>query len=96
MNSDYELKKGDIVVSFRGHDRNKLLAVIESFGDSVIVADGDTRPIEKAKQKNVKHVRYYCGSEELACSIESGVLTDEALRRVLSDVKKNAEIKKFR
>ena len=42
MNSDYRFKRGDVVVSFRGHDRNKFLVVTESFGDSVIVADGRT------------------------------------------------------
>ncbi len=90
MNSDYQLKRGDIVVSFRGHDRNRYLVVTESFDGSVIVADGKTRPIEKAKQKNVRHVRFVGHSEEIEKAFEENGLTDALIRRVLSECDKTA------
>ena len=95
MNSDYRFKRGDVVVSFRGHDRNKFLVVTESFGDSVIVADGRTRPLEKAKMKHVRHVRFVAHSREIAEAIENGTLSDAEIRRVIGECDKSA-VKKFR
>ena len=52
-----EFEKGDIVLSLAGRDKGKLLAVVRTESERVFLADGKERPLEKAKEKNPRHVQ---------------------------------------
>ncbi|MEG1710495.1 MAG: KOW domain-containing RNA-binding protein [Clostridia bacterium] len=84
MREDYTLNIGDIVISFRGHDKGKLLVVLSVNNDKVYVADGDTRKIDKKKFKNVKHIRYKGKvSEQLTTMIVNGNIENCDIKKAL-------------
>lgn len=51
------LEIGDIVQSTKGRDKMKYFCVVGLQGDYVLLSDGDLRPLERPKLKNVKHVK---------------------------------------
>jgi len=93
MREDYTFNVGDAVTSFRGHDRNKVLIITSVNEDEVTVADGDTRPVAKAKRKNIKHVKFVTKSD-LQGAILDGSVTDSMLRKEIKRIKEDTEIKK--
>ncbi len=50
------LKRGSVVRSLAGRDKDSLLAVVEVTEDGVLVCDGKERPVERPKKKNLRHV----------------------------------------
>lgn len=49
---------GDIVVSRKGHDKDKPFVVIAQMNeDFVLIADGKSRTLEKPKLKRKRHLR---------------------------------------
>lgn len=46
-----------MALSDAGHDRGKLYVILEVQGESVLVADGLNKTVEKPKKKNIRHVR---------------------------------------
>ena len=48
---------GQMALSDAGHDRGKLYVILEVQGESVLVADGLNKTVEKPKKKNIRHVR---------------------------------------
>ena len=50
------MKRGDIVVSTAGRDKNSFLAVIGFDRGYILVVDGKRRPLERPKRKNEKHI----------------------------------------
>ncbi|MDD4699108.1 MAG: KOW domain-containing RNA-binding protein [Oscillospiraceae bacterium] len=55
------LEKGRIVRSIAGRDKDLFLVVVGFDGDKVCLSDGRERPLERPKQKNVKHLRLTAG-----------------------------------
>lgn len=51
------LEPGSVVRAIAGRDKNKFFCVVEKTQDSVYLADGKTRRLEKPKRKNVKHIQ---------------------------------------
>lgn len=50
------LKRGSVVRSLAGRDKDSLLAVVEVTENVVLICDGKERPIERPKKKNLRHV----------------------------------------
>lgn len=79
------LERGTVVRSLAGRDREKLLAVIESDNNRVLLCDGKERPIDRPKSKNIRHV------EPIGLTVtEAEMSTNRALKKALGRL--NAEI----
>ena len=50
-------KRGMLAVSMAGHDRGKVYVVWSETEDTVLLTDGDLRPLAKPKKKNKKHIQ---------------------------------------
>ncbi|MDR0884226.1 MAG: KOW domain-containing RNA-binding protein [Oscillospiraceae bacterium] len=50
------LVRGQVVLSTAGRDKNRLLVVVQSATDHVLVADGKERKLAVPKRKNPKHL----------------------------------------
>ena len=76
------LKRGTVVISTAGRDKDYLLVIIRADEKTVTVCDGKERPLEKPKGKNIRHIsptRFTLTEEEMA--------TNRALRRALRRVR---------
>jgi len=51
-----EFKRGQVVKSIAGRDKDRLLVVAEAAEGRVLVIDGKERPLQRPKRKNPKHV----------------------------------------
>ncbi len=52
-----QVKVGDIVLSTYGHDKGNYFAVTFLEGNKAFIADGRNRKFQKAKIKNIKHLK---------------------------------------
>lgn len=75
------LKRGSVVVSLRGRDSKRLMAVLEVECNQALVADGRLRPIEKPKRKNPRHL-----APTGAVLDETSMATNRNLRRALTQL----------
>ena len=50
------LETGNVVKSLAGRDKGKLLAVMQSDENRVLVCDGKERPVDRPKSKNIRHI----------------------------------------
>jgi hypothetical protein len=50
---------GMIVQSKAGHDRMNIFLVMQVRQDRVWLTDGSSRPVEKQKKKNIRHVKVF-------------------------------------
>lgn len=53
-----ELKKGSVVISLKGRDKNRLMCVVEVNKNGVYVCDGKERKLVNPKLKNPKHIMF--------------------------------------
>lgn len=74
------LKSGQIVRSIAGHDKNKFYVIVTAAQNSVTIADGKARKLDKPKRKNVLHVRPTNTVLDL-----SVLTTDKKLRKAIAD-----------
>ena len=51
-----EIRRGTAVRSRAGHDRGRWFAVLGIEGKNALISDGENRPIEKPKKKNIMHL----------------------------------------
>ncbi len=51
-----ELKRGLVVRSVAGRDKDGFFVVLEANGNAAVLCDGKRRSLEHPKQKNVKHL----------------------------------------
>lgn len=77
------LKAGQIVKSIAGHDKDRFYMLVTAEAQSVTIADGKARKLEKPKRKNVLHVR---PTNTLLDTAE--ITTDKKLRKALADYRK--------
>lgn len=79
------MEKGAVVKSLAGRDKGKLLAVMQSDENRVLVCDGKERPVDRPKSKNIRHV------ESVGFSLsENETATNRALKKAIARL--NAEI----
>ena len=45
------------MLSLAGRDKGRLLAIVESREDYVLVCDGKERPLQRPKRKNISHLK---------------------------------------
>lgn len=48
---------GYLAVSLAGHDRNRIYMIMEETETSVLLSDGNIRPVSKMKWKKKKHIQ---------------------------------------
>ena len=76
-----ELQIGHVVYSRAGRDKDGFLAVVAINNDSVMVANGKERPLQRPKKKNRKHI----GLTNTV--LDSGSMsTNRSLRRALNQI----------
>lgn len=77
------LKRGCVVVSSAGRDKDLPMAVLDTDDASgrALVADGRKRRLEAAKWKNVRHLR-----ETGLAVCEASMATNREIRRALADL----------
>ncbi len=78
------MKTFKVVKSVAGRDKGCLLAVIGEYDGRVLICEGRERPLERPKQKNIKHL-VFTGQ----CLNEEELNSNKSLRRAL----KRCEIK---
>ena len=63
---------GDVVMSTKGRDKNKLFLVVDVQGKFAYIVDGKYRKTTAAKKKNVKHLEriFVAGDKKLAMDIK--------------------------
>jgi ribosomal protein L14E/L6E/L27E len=70
-----------VVVSLRGRDGKRTMAVLDVTPEGVWVADGQKRPIERPKRKNPRHL-----APTGAIVDETSMATNRELRRALAEL----------
>ena len=80
------IKPGQVVRSLAGHDAGGYFMVVACEADRVSLADGKRRPLQKPKQKNLRHIRKTNRVLELG-SID----TNQKLRRALAAIRASEE-----
>jgi ribosomal protein L14E/L6E/L27E len=77
-----ELRKGSVVRSKAGRDKDKLMAVIGMDGKALLLCDGKERRLEKPKRKNPRHT---VSTEKVLK--DSEMATNRSLRRALAAIR---------
>jgi ribosomal protein L14E/L6E/L27E len=85
--STRELKKGQLVKSRAGRDKDKLYLILKWDHEFVYVVDGNTRRLQNPKKKNVRHLWY---TDKVAgiinTKLEEGLkITNADIRQALSE-----------
>ena len=75
-----ELRKGSVVRSRAGRDKDKLMAVIGTDAKALLLCDGKERRLEKPKRKNPLHI-----APTGTVLDDSAMATNRSLRRALAD-----------
>ena len=74
-------ERGTVVKSAAGKDKGSLLVVVGSDKGKVYLCDGKTRPLERAKSKNIRHI------ECTPFILNDGMMTtNRQLRRALNEL----------
>lgn len=74
-----ELKKGSVVISLKGRDKNRLMCVVEVNKNGVYVCDGKERKLVNPKLKNPKHIMF----TEMVLS-DAQMHSDRSVRKALN------------
>ncbi len=89
-----EIFDGSVVISQKGRDKGRAFVVLCHLdADFVLIADGDTHPLEKLKKKRRKHLRSCpCRLEEIAAAYREGRLKNSDIRKALYPFMPRAEV----
>ena len=81
------MKKGDLVISKKGRDRDKVLVITETDEMFVWLCDGTLRKQDKPKKKKKKHVKETgCSDSRLCEKMAKGMkLTNADFRKAILD-----------
>ena len=77
---------GRVVFSKQGHDKGKAFLVVGLLDENyVLIADGDTRKLEKAKKKQAKHLqpKPHVAAEALDSILKQTQTADSDIRKAL-------------
>ena len=85
MKEPFSFERGRVVESTQGRDRGKFFLVLERRGqDLVLIADGRSHKLSKAKKKKTKHLRAKPVLIDWdSLRPEGGAVQDSDLRRAL-------------
>ena len=73
-----ELKRGTVVRTLAGHDKQRFMAVLEVADRYALIADGKTRKLSSPKRKNLIHLQLTA-----AVLTEQEMQSDNSLRKAL-------------
>ena len=81
-----DLRRGDVVRSLAGHDKDTLFCVVNTEGDFLLLANGKERKLNSPKRKRVKHaVRAGSSDHPVFLRLSSGEpVGDNELRKALA------------
>ena len=85
---------GWLAASLAGHDKKKIYIIIEETDDSVVLADGECRPLEKPKTKKKKHIQVIKKTmdDELSARLRKGEnCRNEEIKRAIKLYKQRGE-----
>ncbi len=84
-----EIFEGSAVISQKGRDKGRVFVVLYLVdADFVMVADGDTRKLDRMKKKRRRHVRALPERfPEAAEQYRAGVLKDSDLRKMIRPIR---------
>ncbi len=75
---------GYLARSTAGHDKGTLYIIIEETEQSVLVADGRLKTLEKPKRKNKKHIQLI--------KINNPIDSNETIKQSIKDYRRNADV----
>ena len=80
-----ELKAGMLAISKAGHDKDSWYVVLEIKGDKAELVNGKNRPLDRPKEKKLKHIQpVNCVPEILQEKLKTGkAWTNEEIKRAL-------------
>lgn len=80
---------GTVVRATSGRESNQLFIVLSMDNDYAYLINGKTRPIEKPKRKNVKHLYSLLYKSDLVHCIEDQTITNAQVIKYLKDYNKS-------
>ena len=80
-----EVVKGSLVKANAGRDKDSLFVAVGINGGFVYICDGKSRPLERPKRKNPKHI------SPAGAVIDTDGLTNKKLRRLISQYSTQAD-----
>ncbi len=87
---------GWMAASLAGHDKQKIYIIIEETEDTVVLVDGECRPLCKPKTKKKKHIQVIKKSmdADLTDRLQNGIpCRDEEIKRAIKLYKQSLETK---
>jgi len=79
------VKKGLIVRTISGHDKNEIFIVVETTKNFAYLTNGKNRPLDKPKRKNIKHIIKVGLSNEILDLINNNKLDNSQIIKVLKE-----------
>lgn len=80
-----DMERSDIVLSQQGRDKGRLMMVLDTDAEYLLLADGRRRRVERPKHKKIRHVSFVAKShsEEGRRLRKGEKLSNSEVRRVL-------------
>ena len=75
---------GYLARSLAGHDKGNLYIIIEETAQYLLVADGESKTLEKPKKKNPKHLQLI--------RIKNPTNSNEAIKHSIKEYRRNADV----
>ena len=85
------LNTGSIVKATYGREKGEIFIITKRIGDYVYLTNGKSRPIEKPKKKNIKHI--YLLNKDILKDIDLTNLTNAHMIKYLKDYNKSKDYK---
>ena len=57
-----DIERSDIVLSQQGRDKGRLMMVLDTDAEYLLLADGRRRRVERPKRKKIRHVAFVANS----------------------------------
>lgn len=74
--------------SLSGHDKGQYYLVVKEEEEFLFLVNGTTRPLEKAKKKNKKHVQLIKKLPEEIMPMEEEELSNLRIKKIMKDYEK--------
>lgn len=77
--------------SLSGHDKNQYYLILKKEADGILLVNGTTRPLEKPKKKNEKHVQII---KKLPVEIEQILATEQSnltIKKAMKEYEKSVK-----
>lgn len=85
-----DIRVGSVVISLRGHDKGRIMAVVAIEGNYASVCDGRKRTVQKPKTKKLSHLSLL-SDETLGCFESDAEMTNKRLWKALEPYRINVK-----